>query len=422
MKKVIFILLLLSAFKLSAQNYDLIVTTNGDSIACHIDSITDTQVYFEMIINDGWVHKITPKSDCINYEFNKIDKRVVTFKSGSSYIDKISTSKLQSHYYDLIVTTEGDSIACRIDSITDTKIYFEIKVNDHWIHTNNTLKKVSDYKYDAINKSLVIFKSGTSYIKELRKPTYYSDRSTYANRYMFAPSAFGIKKEVNSYTTYAFLLQDFQFGISERFSMGVGTTIFFIPIYFMPTYTYQINDKSAFAIGDLLMFSPYKDFTYFGNLFYGLYTRGSLDNNFSVGIGLWTATETDIGSKTTSPAFNISASFKTSDNTYFLTENYFVQMNENTTVHYEYYDNVNDNYLYNDEEFSRNILVIGGISGFRFIGQKYPKNSWQLGLVYIFLRFDDFPDKYKQPGWVTFKDYDNMNFIPIPFISYSRKF
>ena len=422
MKKLVLILLLLCGLRLSAQNYDLIVTTNGDSIACHIDSITDTQVYFEMIINDGWVHKITPKSDCINYEFNKIDKRVVTFKSGSSYIDKISTSKLQSHYYDLIVTTEGDSIACRIDSITDTKIYFEMKVNDHWIHTNNTLKKVSDYKYDAINKSLVIFKSGTSYIKELRKPTYYSDRSTYANRYMFAPSAFGIKKEVNSYTTYAFLLQDFQFGISERFSMGLGTTIFFIPIYFMPTYTYQINDKSAFAIGDLLMFSPYKDFTYFGNLFYGLYTRGSLDNNFSVGVGLWTATETDIGTKSISPAFNISASIKTAENTYFLTENYYVQMNSDNGAYYEMYDPVNDIYIHEHKNFNQETTIIGGISGFRFISKRNPQNSWQLGLIYIFVYYGEVPDEYKQPGWGVHVEENSVEFLGIPILSYSRKF
>ena len=35
MKKAIFIVLLLSTFNLSAQNYDLIVSTKGDSIDIH---------------------------------------------------------------------------------------------------------------------------------------------------------------------------------------------------------------------------------------------------------------------------------------------------------------------------------------------------------------------------------------------------
>ncbi|MBN1157753.1 MAG: hypothetical protein JXA61_00080 [Bacteroidales bacterium] len=72
-----------------------------------------------------------------------------------------------SQDYDLVVTTKGDSIACRIDSVTDASIYFEMKHNNHWVHTNISRDEVIEYKYDAIFKVMVAFKPGTSYIESV---------------------------------------------------------------------------------------------------------------------------------------------------------------------------------------------------------------------------------------------------------------
>ena len=74
-------------------------------------------------------------------------------------------SKAYSQDYDLIVNTNSDSIACNIDSIADASIYFEMKYNNNWIHTNINRNEVVEYKYDAINKKTVVFKPGTSYIE-----------------------------------------------------------------------------------------------------------------------------------------------------------------------------------------------------------------------------------------------------------------
>ena len=67
--------------------------------------------------------------------------------------------------YDLIVTIRGDSIACNIDSITSTSVYFEMKYEDVWINTHMDRKDVSEYEYDAIDGNMYVFKPGTSYIK-----------------------------------------------------------------------------------------------------------------------------------------------------------------------------------------------------------------------------------------------------------------
>lgn len=75
-----------------------------------------------------------------------------------------------SQDYDLVVTITGDSIACRIDSTTDASIYFEMKHNNNWIHTSINRNEVIEYKYGVIDKKMVVFKPGTSYILSLMKP------------------------------------------------------------------------------------------------------------------------------------------------------------------------------------------------------------------------------------------------------------
>ena len=70
-----------------------------------------------------------------------------------------------SQDYDLIVTAKGDSIACHIDSITDTHIYFEMKSQNSWAQTHIGLTDVSVYKHDAIFKKEFVFKTGTSIIE-----------------------------------------------------------------------------------------------------------------------------------------------------------------------------------------------------------------------------------------------------------------
>ena len=71
--------------------------------------------------------------------------------------------------YDLIVTTKGDSIACHIDSIGETYIYFEMKSQNHWTPTHFGLTDVSEYKRNVIDEKQYIYKSGTSIIESPRQ-------------------------------------------------------------------------------------------------------------------------------------------------------------------------------------------------------------------------------------------------------------
>ena len=67
-----------------------------------------------------------------------------------------------SQNFDLIVTTEGDSIACHIDSITDAYIFFEMKDGYHWMHTKKDMNMVSEYKRMELDGKTIRMKPGTS--------------------------------------------------------------------------------------------------------------------------------------------------------------------------------------------------------------------------------------------------------------------
>lgn len=70
-----------------------------------------------------------------------------------------------SQKLDLIVTTSGDSVACKIDSITDSKIYFQVKaIKNQWAPTMQDIEKIVEYKYDCIDPSEYTFIKGTTII------------------------------------------------------------------------------------------------------------------------------------------------------------------------------------------------------------------------------------------------------------------
>jgi hypothetical protein len=86
-KYVILLVLSIHICNAYSQNYDLIVKTNGDSIACRIDSITDMQVYFEMKHNGNWSHTYMNNTEIEEIRQDVIDKKSVKFQTGTSFID-----------------------------------------------------------------------------------------------------------------------------------------------------------------------------------------------------------------------------------------------------------------------------------------------------------------------------------------------
>lgn len=79
-----------------------------------------------------------------------------------------------SQNLDLVVTAKGDSIACKIDSITESAIYLQVKTsgNVNWIQTIYVKEDVHLFKYGNIDPSRYSFEEGTSKIIGPVQPVY----------------------------------------------------------------------------------------------------------------------------------------------------------------------------------------------------------------------------------------------------------
>ncbi|MGA1398227.1 MAG: hypothetical protein ACO31K_06200 [Schleiferiaceae bacterium] len=103
----------------------------------------------------------------------------------------------------------------------------------------------------------------------------------HASRYVFSPSGFGIEKD-SAYLNVVGPLIDFQYGISDKVSVGIGTP-FFLGGYVTASYHAQISDKLHIKTG-LLAGVP----TVGGGTFllpFAVGTYGTPDNQFSFGVG-----------------------------------------------------------------------------------------------------------------------------------------
>ncbi len=85
------------------QDYDLIVTTTGDSIICQIDSISKDNIYLKMKHKDNWVCTFLNKSKIKEYKKNVIDKKVFNSESGDGKtITSVKDIRKNSVYYEFL--------------------------------------------------------------------------------------------------------------------------------------------------------------------------------------------------------------------------------------------------------------------------------------------------------------------------------
>ena len=244
-----------------------------------------------------------------------------------------------------------------------------------------------------------------------------SDPGQHRSRYLFAPSSLNLEKGELYYNTLYFLVHDVQYGISDKFSLGMGTTIIGFPFYLTPKLTLPVNEKSAFALGDMLIIGTWgASFT--GNLIYATYTRGNTFNNFTVGGGYLVVGGKDISDKINAPVFNFSALAKVSSHIYFITETYASYLKVNQTGYY--YDN-NTGMSY-EQDFDQENFLMYSFFGFRFINKNIDVKCWQVGLSFVIAAFGDIPSQYQNSDYYSTDANTVSRVIPIPMIGYARKF
>jgi hypothetical protein len=154
-----------------------------------------------------------------------------------------------------------------------------------------------------------------------------------ATRYLFGPSAFNLKKGEGYYQNTMLLLNSFNVGLTDYFSIGGGIEFLstfislsqgnFNPIiYFTPKVGFSVAEKISVGGGVLIASIPqFGETTNAGlGLVYGLGTYGNLDHNVTATIG-WGSVEGDAFNK---PLITVSGMTRVAKKTALVTENWLV--------------------------------------------------------------------------------------------------
>ena len=192
------------------------------------------------------------------------------------------------------------------------------------------------------------------------------------SRYFFAPSAIPLKKGDKYYQNALFLLNSFQAGITDHFSLGGGIVVPFA-IFITPKIGYQVAEKVHVGGGILFATSLIQDLNFGVGTIYGSFTYGSKEHNMTLNAGLGALKEnTGMGSKDYSwkfankPMFTISGMTRISKRAMLITENWIFSYK---TVNYD-----SNGQLINSTAAYTGVLS----AGLRILGER---SAYDVGLL-----------------------------------------
>ena len=240
------------------------------------------------------------------------------------------------------------------------------------------------------------------------------------SRYFFAPSALPLKKRELYYNSLYFLLHDFQYGLTDRLTVGMGTTIIGLPVYFTAKYSIPIQEKSYVAFGNLLMLGTYGS-NFFGNLAYATYTYGSSHSNITVGGGHLYFDSVNNAEQSSSVVGNLSGIVRAGKHFYFLSENYLFNFNSIESAFRRTFLQ-DGSVLFQEGEFDFRRNIWYGLTGIRFVRKSNELVSWQFGLTHVLVVNSDIPAPYNTPAWNTDIFSGSARMVAFPTFSYTRKF
>lgn len=156
-------------------------------------------------------------------------------------------------------------------------------------------------------------------------------------RYFFAPSAIPLSKGDKYYQNAVGLLNSFQAGISDNFSLGGGIVIPFA-LFITPKIGYQVADKVHVGGGILFATSLIRGLNFGVGTVYGSFTYGSKEHNMTLNAGLGAYNEnTGFGRDdynwkfANTPMFTVSGMTRISKKAMLITENWIFSIK---TVNY----------------------------------------------------------------------------------------
>ncbi len=163
-------------------------------------------------------------------------------------------------------------------------------------------------------------------------------QNTHSTRYFFAPSAIPLKKGDKYYQNALFLVNSFQAGLTDHFSIGGGLVVPFA-LFITPKLGYQVADKVHVGGGILFATSLIGGLNFGVGTVYGSVTYGTKESNLTLNTGLGAYNEnTGFGRDdyhwkfANNPMFTLSGMKRISTKVMLMTENWFFS---NKTVNYD---------------------------------------------------------------------------------------
>jgi len=165
-------------------------------------------------------------------------------------------------------------------------------------------------------------------------------------RYLFAPSAFNLKKGAGYYQNSYLVLNSVNYGVTNNFSIGVSIEAISLfssladgrldPIVLVtPKLGFEVSEKLHAGVGLLYLNVPGFDNSKRsgGGIVYGLSTYGNRDDNITGGLG-WGFIEGETSKK---PVINFSGMKRLTRTFSLVTENWFVPISDDFGTSRNYY-------------------------------------------------------------------------------------
>jgi hypothetical protein len=255
--------------------------------------------------------------------------------------------------FTILVCTTNSAFSQKtiVDQSRDSTKIYKIELQDGSVFIGYIIQQ------DSINleiKTLSIPKieipiSKIKSIIELDSSNYKKGRYWFPNpnatRYLFAPSAFNLKKGEGYYQNTYLFLNSFNVGITNNFSIGGGLELLstlgslafgeFSPTFFItPKVGFEVTNK--FHVGGGVLYASIPSFSSAGRtsmgIAYGVGTYGTLDNNITLGMG-WGFVNDEFSNN---PNITLSGMTRIAKKVALVTENWFIPTSDGYKNFYSY--------------------------------------------------------------------------------------
>ncbi len=201
-----------------------------------------------------------------------------------------------------------------------------------------------------------------------------------STRYLFAPNAIPMKRKSYYYQNTWIFFNNFNYGFTNRFSLGAGTVPIFLfgvnalPIWLLPKYSLPLaTDQFHLSLGGVIggVIGGGSDGGGLAGLLYGTATVGNRNNNISLGVGFGYVDDGFSGR----PVINISGMRRLSSRGYLITENYIFSVESGSEAL------ISAGYRYAAESFAVDFALVrpvgatDGFIGIPWLGVTLPFRS-----------------------------------------------